>query len=635
MHNKTDRAKFVEFTYDARTEVRAVTDASGRRTISGIATTPTPDRVGDIVLSEGAQFQLPIPLLFSHDPERPMGNVTSAVVTAKGISFTAEFAAAGVTPAIDQRYAEIVAGLWRFVSIGFRSLKSKAGKTGRIFESWEWLELSLVSIPANSDAAITAVKAFQVPTRAVSTPPVYTGAPAYNEKSTGQNQMNIKKKTIAELITESKQKIAAHKDALAELAGGDDIDETKQAQIDELVRLVETETRSLETREAAEDSLQKKAVARAPGVHVEPQMRSGVKADLLFKNAAAHFLAHMEKRSLESVLESHYSGHDALQAYMKAVNPSRPADTTTPGWAAELVHTQNADFLEQLLPLSVYASLSAMGNRFSFGRNGSVTVPSRSLGAPNLAGDFVGEGMPIRVGQTVLSSIKLLPHKAAVISTFTRELAQHSTPAIESMIRTAMLEDTALLLDTRLLDNVAGNAIRPAGIRNGVVGIPSAGTTAADIVADLRAAISPIVGLNGGRKLVWLINPTRLMGLTTLQSAAGTFTFRDEVNTGRLFGYPFIASNNVPADSLILIDAADFATASDDTPEFDVSDVATLHEEQSQPDVLPIVGATAANVAFPVRSLWQTGSIGIRYIQSVTWAMRRPGMITEITGVAW
>ncbi len=38
-----------------------------QRIIEGIATTPSTDRMGDIVEPEGAQFKLPIPLLWQHN----------------------------------------------------------------------------------------------------------------------------------------------------------------------------------------------------------------------------------------------------------------------------------------------------------------------------------------------------------------------------------------------------------------------------------------------------------------------------------------------------------------------------------------------------------------------------------------
>jgi hypothetical protein len=45
-------------------EVKAVDDAA--RVIRGVATTPTPDRVGDIVEPLGVRFKNPLPLLHQH-----------------------------------------------------------------------------------------------------------------------------------------------------------------------------------------------------------------------------------------------------------------------------------------------------------------------------------------------------------------------------------------------------------------------------------------------------------------------------------------------------------------------------------------------------------------------------------------
>ncbi len=46
-----------------------------QRIIRGTATTPTPDRVGDIVEPLGVQFRNPLPLLHQHDSDRPVGTV--------------------------------------------------------------------------------------------------------------------------------------------------------------------------------------------------------------------------------------------------------------------------------------------------------------------------------------------------------------------------------------------------------------------------------------------------------------------------------------------------------------------------------------------------------------------------------
>src|SRR5262245_27403326 len=100
--------------------VKAVDEES--RVITGMATTPAPDRLNDIVEPRGAQFNLPIPLLWQHDSHQPIGQVTHARVGKAGIEITAKIAK-GVTDEIDRRWALIKAGLVPGLSIGFKATK--------------------------------------------------------------------------------------------------------------------------------------------------------------------------------------------------------------------------------------------------------------------------------------------------------------------------------------------------------------------------------------------------------------------------------------------------------------------------------------------------------------------------------
>ena len=67
------------------------------RTITGIASTPSADRVGDVVSPKGATFVLPLPFLWQHDQRAPIGRVIKARVTDEGIEITAQL----VTPTPD------------------------------------------------------------------------------------------------------------------------------------------------------------------------------------------------------------------------------------------------------------------------------------------------------------------------------------------------------------------------------------------------------------------------------------------------------------------------------------------------------------------------------------------------------
>jgi HK97 family phage prohead protease len=148
-------------------DIKAISEDGGL--IEGIASTPTPDRMGDIVDPMGAKFALPMPLLWQHNHDEPIGQVEFAKPTPKGIPFKArlanpdDFESQTLKERLILARESIVGGLVRAVSIGFRSIEhSVMDNGGWRFLQWEWLELSAVTIPANADAVITTIKAFDV-----------------------------------------------------------------------------------------------------------------------------------------------------------------------------------------------------------------------------------------------------------------------------------------------------------------------------------------------------------------------------------------------------------------------------------------------------------------------------------------
>src|SRR5262245_13874647 len=117
-----------------------------------MATTPTPDRVGDIVNSMGAKFSLPLPFLWQHNPEEPIGHVIEATATEEGIAFKAKLAQTDepgkLKELLDYAWQSIKMKLVAAVSIGFRPLEyAFIEATGGIrFDQWDWYELSAVTV---------------------------------------------------------------------------------------------------------------------------------------------------------------------------------------------------------------------------------------------------------------------------------------------------------------------------------------------------------------------------------------------------------------------------------------------------------------------------------------------------------
>lgn len=147
-------------------EIKAVDEE--KRTFTGVASTPNQDRSKDIMIPKGAKFQLPMPLLFHHDMRQPIGHVTEAKVTEKGIEVTLhipEIKEDGrLKERVNEAYQSLKYDLVKGLSVGFIPNwdQAKMIKGGGIqFDEWEWYELSLVTIPDNRDSGTDFRKAFE------------------------------------------------------------------------------------------------------------------------------------------------------------------------------------------------------------------------------------------------------------------------------------------------------------------------------------------------------------------------------------------------------------------------------------------------------------------------------------------
>jgi HK97 family phage prohead protease len=149
-------------------EIKAVDE--GKRIIRGIATTPSVDRVGDIIDPLGVKFTNPMAFLWQHRHDQPIGTVKFENPTEKGIAFEAEIARSDepgtLKDRLDEAWQSIKAGLVRAVSIGFRPIEYAFMDNGGIkYSETEVYELSAVTIPANADALITTIKSLDAAAR--------------------------------------------------------------------------------------------------------------------------------------------------------------------------------------------------------------------------------------------------------------------------------------------------------------------------------------------------------------------------------------------------------------------------------------------------------------------------------------
>ncbi|TGP88925.1 MULTISPECIES: HK97 family phage prohead protease [unclassified Mesorhizobium] len=129
----------------------------------------TPDRVGDVIEKGAfANATLPLPMLFGHDPDDPVGAWTEATEASDGLRLKGRLLVGEVRRA-DEVRSLVRAGAVRGLSIGFITKKAMPRKGGgRTITKLELLEASLCAIPMHPGARVTdaksAVRALEIAT---------------------------------------------------------------------------------------------------------------------------------------------------------------------------------------------------------------------------------------------------------------------------------------------------------------------------------------------------------------------------------------------------------------------------------------------------------------------------------------
>jgi HK97 family phage prohead protease/HK97 family phage major capsid protein len=640
----------------------------------------TPDRFDDVVEPTGWVFdnfkKNPI-ALFNHNSDFPIGTWKNIRVENKALRANLVPAPKGTSPRIDEIRALIDAGILRATSVGFRPIEQRAreGSTrgGLLYTKAELVETSLVSIPANPNALAVA-KSLKI---SEATQSLVFGESAITDQSRRSNRRNLLASlpaartrattgehaehkprvrgssmttTLSKRIEGAQQHLVQLQDQFNELLeklGDAQPDETQMTTQEELNKQIELAQRNLGNLQKAEAQLGRTS-ERTDGEgerREQPRRPFNLPAkkvnplEYLIRQGAVAMYAHVHHLPVMQVAERFYPD-EATKAFVDyaAKAATAPALTTVPGWAQELVQTVFAAFQELLLPASIFPRLSASGLSLSFGRAGKIVVPTRSR-TPTIAGSFVGEGQPIPVRQGAFTSSTLTPKKMAVITSWSREMDEYSLPAIEGVLRQAIQEDTAISLDTVLIDTNPATAVRPAGIRNGVTGLtPTAGGGFNALVADLKALIGALLTATAGniRNVVILMNPLQALSISLTQapSVVGVFPFAAQIESGKLLMATVIVSGTVPPGMVIALDAADFVSVGSETPRFEVSDQATLHLEDTTPANITTPGAPPT-VAAPVVSMFQTDSLALRLIMPMNWVLRRAGVVSWVDAVTW
>ena len=643
-------------------EVKSV-DAE-RRVISGIATTPEPDRVGDIVEPKGVRFKNPLPLLLFHDSRLPVGHAKFSRATDNGIEFEATLADPGDSAAlkarIDEAWASVKAGLIRGVSIGFRVMEDgiellKSG--GYRFTNTEVMELSLVVIPANAGATITGIKSIDAPHLAasgngpelkqVNTPGV-SGNPVVWLKSTRpETQM----KPIAEQISAFEAKRAANTARMNEIQSkasdeGRSKDESEKQEFDTLkMEQKSIDAELVDLRDMAEFQ---KVAARpvsgatpaeadaARGGHPVITVKENLPPGIGFARfAIAKVAARLEGSTVMEIAKQRWPDHANLHRFIQKA--AVPAGTTTDAtWASPLVYAENlpGEFLEYLRPRTLLGRIPNL-RKVPF----NIRFTSQTSGA---VANWVGQGRAKPVTSFSTAANTLAYTKIAAIAVITDELARFSSPSAEMLVRDELARAVIERMDIDFIDpaQAAVANVNPASITNGLVALSSAGTSEANIRTDLTNLLSTFVEANiDPTNLVLLMPNTLALGASLMVNSLGQPSFPGlNVSGGALMGIPVITSQYLANASgsgnlVVALNASDIFVADDGQVTLDASREATIEMSDAP---LGNSGSTppVASSVSPV-SMFQTNSIAIRAERYINWVKGRSSSVVYMDDVNW
>lgn len=586
--------------------------------------------------------------LFGHSGGFPIGRWENVRVEGDKLLGRLVMAAKGTSARIDELASLVEQGILRAVSVGFSVIREGTrGKDPYDYMRQELLEVSLVSVPSNTNALAMARSlnvspetlslAFgahadegesrataggQAGTQPATATQARVAAPAQPK---GKPAMT----TLSQRIENAQETLNAKRDRLAELSAADTLD---LEALDALNVEVEQAQRTVETLKATEQRIGINAgAAAAPAVNRRPlgfPQREVGGFDLLVRALTVQGVSHFDRRPIERVLDERYPGHEATHNIVMRADQTI-GTTTTSGWSSELLQTVNSGFLQALTGVSIYPQLRSRGVGLNFDGTGTIKLPRRTAGGAG--GGFVAEGAPIRVGRITTAAAEITPKKMGVIVPFSRELARRSTPAIEAIVRQAILEDTASILDSALLDATASSTARPAGLLNGVSAVAT-GYGGGDHVAvkeDFKALLAPFIAANAADNLVVIMNPAQSLSIAMMDGLDNNSSWFSAISSR----VTIVESTYATANRLVAMRASDFYTAIGDAPEFDINETATVHMEDTTP--LEIVSGTGPTTADPVRSFYQTATVGVRMLMDVSWVMGRPSMVQWIDGTSY
>lgn len=306
-------------------------------------------------------------------------------------------------------------------------------------------------------------------------------------------------------------------------------------------------------------------------------------------------------------------------------------DTTTSGWASQLVYNQNlaSEFIELLRPQTILGRIPGL-TRVPFNvRMGSQTSGSTAY--------WSGQGIATPVSKAGFSEVTLGIAKATGLVVMTEELLRSSDPSAEMLMRNDLTETIARFLDIHFIapDYAAVTNVSPASITNAITPTAATGVTAAFFKADMQTMFNTYLANNlDPTGCVIIMTPQQALSLSLMITSLGNPTFPNiTMAGGSILGLPVITSTNCQmvgspttgeGQMIVLINAKEVLLADDGQVTIDLSREASIEMVDSSSQTA--AGGTGASLV----SMFQTASVALKATRFINWKLRRATAVAYI-----
>ena len=515
------------------------------------------------------------PLLFNHNPDKPIGVVEKAWTKDKRGYARVRFSD---NPFPSEVYNDVKNGILRGVSVGYSVNKTREeedAKDSYRVTSWTPAEISIAVVAADESVGVGRSK------EAEEKIDNNIAMPAKQESSNMQaqriNDVQKAASVASQTQTLPKEKMTDTPDLSVVRSEERKAERARTKEITALFRKHEMGEQALEdvldnpkadinyARALVCDKIEQKPVQTVSSVEMDKRteanysIAAGIKAVLtgdwssreagLVRELSSEVERSGVKRSADRSFLIPYSALVKRATYVTS-------GATTGG---NLVATQlmENDFIEALRANTITGSL---GIRTLSGLVGDVAIPRRS--GTSTGYWLANETTAITQSESTFDQVSLQPKNYAALSKFSRQTLLQATPGVEELVRQDLIDTINVGIDAAVIAG-SGSSGQPTGI-TGTSGIGSVAIATNGGPITLETLISleeeVLVDNAGGASMAYATNPKVLSELKKLRaggSASGDGAFLWNVDPsgigrsgtpGVINGYPIGVSTNVPSN---------------------------------------------------------------------------------------